>query len=58
MSEDRSDPGQGTSVEYEITDGHLISQTENPTKGDDDLEEVRRDSEETKCRVTSIGRAP
>ena len=46
-SENGSGPGQGTSAEYEITDGHRVSPPhENPSKGYD-LEEVRRDGGET-----------
>ena len=35
-------PGQGTSTEYEITDGHRVSPPGHPTKGNY-LEEARRD---------------
>ena len=45
-SEDGSGHGQGTSVEYEITDGHYISPSGNLAKGKD-LDEDRRDGEET-----------
>ena len=41
-SEDGSEPGQGTSVGYEITDGHCVSPPGNPTKGKD-LEEDELD---------------
>ena len=39
-------PGQGTSTEYEITDGHRVSPPGHPTKGNY-LEEARRDDGET-----------
>ena len=42
MSKDRSGPGQGTSVEYWITNEHRISPYGDPTKGKY-LEENRTD---------------
>ena len=45
-SEDGSGPGQGTSAEYEITDGHNVSPPGNLAKGQY-LEEDRRDGGET-----------
>ena len=46
MSEGGSGRGQGTSAEYEITDGHCVSPPGNLTKGKD-LEEDRRDGGKT-----------
>ena len=46
-SEGGSGPVQGTSAEYEITDGHCVSPPGNPTKGKD-VEEGQRDVGETK----------
>ena len=40
-SEDRSEPGQGSSAGYDITDGHCVLSDGNATKGKDLEEEGR-----------------
>ena len=45
-SEEGSGHGQGTSAEYEITNGHRVSPPGNPMKGND-VDDDRRDDGET-----------
>ena len=47
----RSEPRQGTSAGYEITNGHCISPPGNPRKGKD-LEEDRSDELDTYWKGT------